>query len=335
MIAIFLLVLLLINPLAYADAIGIAKGEAAPDFKLKSIDGKPVSLSEYKGKITVIIYWRPDQSRSIEALKDSRDVLKRFKGKGVEVISLIPDGETVEGILKIIKDNEVDFPILIDAAKEVFGGYGIRVYPTTVIIARDGKIAHDIPGHPLTYRLILEGYLMYMLGEIDEAKLKAMISPQKEQEDKAMLEAERRYNLALKFTEGGQLAQATEAAKKSIDAKLSFIKPHILLGFLFIEAKDSDNAIEEFNKALKIDPNSHDAKTGLGSALILKGDLAKAIEVLTSAQAANPYPQRGYYELGRAYEIKGDKDKAVEMYKKAIEKIIRKRIIPSGISLCQ
>ena len=42
-----------------------------------------------------------------------------------------------------------------------------------------------------------------------------------------------------------------------------------------------------------------------------------------------------YYELGKAYELKGDKDKAIEMYKKAIEKIINKKILPLSVSKCQ
>ncbi|MHA2055737.1 MAG: tetratricopeptide repeat protein, partial [Candidatus Hodarchaeales archaeon] len=74
---------------------------------------------------------------------------------------------------------------------------------------------------------------------------------------------------------------------------------------------------------------------GLGGALILKGDIDRALEILTDATVANPYPQRTYYELGRAYELKGEQDKALEMYKKAIEKIINNKILPSSIFKCK
>jgi tetratricopeptide (TPR) repeat protein len=86
---------------------------------------------------------------------------------------------------------------------------------------------------------------------------------------------------------------------------------------------------------VELDPNSHDAKTGMGGALILKGDIDKALEALNSAAVANPYPQMTYYELGKAYELKGDKVKSSEMYKKAIEKLIDKKILPSSISKCE
>jgi len=333
LIVMFLSFFLLISPAAYAGAVSIPVGSAAPGFTLNSIGGKAISLSEYKGKIVTLIYWRPDQERSVMALEDSKDILKRFNEKGVEVISLIAADNEKAG--KIIEDKEIDFPVLLDSNRQVYGDYGIRVYPTTIIIDREGRFARDIPGHALTYKITLEGYLLHILGEIDEEKLQEMISPHKIKKDKSLLEAERRYNLALKFTEAGLIDQAIEAAKKSIEAKPDIAKSRILLGFLHLEMKEADKALEEFNKAIELEPDSHDAKTGLGGALILKGDLDRALEILTSASVANPYPQMTYYELGRIYELKGEKDNAIKMYKKAIEKIIKKKVLPSAISKCR
>ncbi len=335
MIFIFFLVSLLFSPVAYANAIGIPTGSVAPDFALSALDGKSISLNAYKGKIVVLVYWRSDQERSIMALKDNKDIFKAYKGKGAQVISLVSDSENRDGVQKIVKDNEIDFPVLVDADRKVYGDYVIRVYPTTVIINKDGKIAYDIAGHSLDYKITLEGNLKLILGEIDEAKLKDMISPHREEQDKALLEAERRYNLALKFTEERLFDQAIDAAKKSIEARPNIARAHVLLGFLLLETKEADKALDEFNRALTIDPASHDAKTGLGGALISKGDIDRAIEVLSVASEANPYPQMTYYELGRAYELKGEKDRAIEMYKKAIEKIIKKKVIPFSISKCE
>ncbi len=334
---IFLIILfsfsLLFSPVAHA--ISIPVGGMAPDFTLNSIEGKTVSLSKYKGTIVVLIYWETGQIRSLLALEDGQDIFKRFKKKDVQVISLIAEIENQEEIRKILKDYEIDFPALLDSDRQVYGDYGIRVYPSTVIIDKGGKLVYDIPGHAPTYKNTLEGYLRYMLGEIDKKKLKDIIYPHKEVRDKLTLKAERRYNLALKFTDARLINQAIEAVKKSIEAKPDIAKSHILLGFLFLEEKEADKALEEFNKAIELDPRSHDAKTGLGGALILKGDINRAIEILTAVLVANPYPQMTYYELGRAYELKGEKDKSIKMYKKALEKIIKKRILPSLISKCQ
>jgi len=42
-----------------------------------------------------------------------------------------------------------------------------------------------------------------------------------------------------------------------------------------------------------------------------------------------------YYELGKAYEKKGESEKAIKMYRRAIEKVIHKKILPSSIAKCQ
>jgi peroxiredoxin len=335
MIPIFLVLFLLFAPLAYADAIGLAAGDIAPDFTLSSIEGKNVSLSDDKGKTVVLIYWRTDQDYSAAALKDIKDILKRYRDKGVEVISMVSGDDEPQKVHKSAKDLEVDFPVLFDKDRKVYGDYGIRVYPATVIINRDGKIAYDISGHPVTYRVTLEGHLGYVLGEIDKDKLEEILSPRREVKDEKAVEAQRRYNLAVTFADTGLTDQAIEAVKKSIEVKTDIAKSHILLGFLYLETKDADNALGEFNRALEIDPNSNESKTGLGGALILKGEVDKAIEVLTAASAANPHPQMTYYKLGRAYELKGEKDKAMEMYRKALDKIFKKQILPSEMSKCQ
>ena len=329
-----LAVFLLFTPAA--EAISISGGERAPDFTLSSVEGKTISLSEYKGRIVVLVYWRTDQKRSLLALKDINDILEKLKGKKkVQVASVIAGSDNREEAMDIFTRNKLGYPLLIDSDRQLYSDYGIRVFPSTVIIDREGIVAYAIPGHPLSYKTRLRGFIKKTLGEIDESELEETLSPHREKKDKAALEALRLYNLALKFTDSGLLDLAINTAIKSVEAKPEMANPHILLGFLYLEMKDADNALESFNKAIELAPQSHDAKTGLGGALILKGDIDRAIEILNAAAVVNPYPQMTYYELGKAYELKDEKDKSIEMYKKAIKKIIDKQILPSSISRCK
>jgi peroxiredoxin len=318
-----------------SDALTVSSGEVAPDFTLSSVEGESVSLSDYKGRAAVIIYWRTGQKRSLLALKDCRDILEKFKGKEVNVISIIAESDSQEEAKGILKDNGIEYPLFIDYNRKIYSNYGIRVYPSTVIIDKEGMIAYAMPSHPFTYKKILEEYIKKALGEIDEGELKEALSPHKEEPDRASLEAFRLYNLALKFTESGMIDLAVDTAIKSAEAKPDMSESHILLGFLYLQNKEADKALDSFNSALKLDPGSNDVKTGIAGALILKGEIDEAIKILEAAAVANPYPQMTYYELGRAYELKGEKDRSIEMYKKAIEKIIKKQVLPSSISKCQ
>ncbi len=323
----------LISPVS--DAISVEIGEAAPDFTLSSINGDIIYLSEKKGSITVLLYWRTGQKRSLMALKDSRDILKFFKGKDINVISVVADSDNQDEVKKILSENKIEIPVVVDSGRQLFSNYGIRVYPTTVIINKKGIISHNIPSHPLSYKKLLKGHIRMALGEIDENELQESLATHKQKKDASTMESHRMYNLAMKFVKSGLIDMAIDTAKKSVAAKPELVEPHILLGFLYLEDKETDLALEAFNKALELDSHSNDAKTGLGGALILKGEVDKAIQILTPAAVANPYPQMTYYELGKAYEKKGENEKSIAMYKKAIEKIIHKQILPSSISKCK
>lgn len=329
----FLVFMLVFTPAA--GAVSIPSGEAAPGFTLGTVEGNTVSLAEYREKVVVLIYWRTGQQRSLLSLKDGNDIFKEFQKKNVNVLGVIAGNDDKDKAEKAVRDNGIEYPLLIDYDRQLYSDYGIRVYPTTVIIDKEGKLAYAIPTHSLTHKRVLRGHIRNILGEIDEQELKEELSTHKEEKDKSVLEALRLYNLALKFTQTGMIELAASTAMKSVEAKPDMAESHILLGFLYLEQEDAEKALEAFNRALELDPHSKDAKTGLGGALVLKGDTDRAIEILDDAAATNPYPQMAYYELGKAYEKKGEKEKSIDMYKKAVEKIIEKNILPSAISKCQ
>ena len=318
-----------------AVAIEAPTGKTAPDFSLTSVDGNVISLSDYQGSIVVLVYLRAEQTRSLINMDEVQNIYTRYKDKGIQLIGIIAEDESREAILKVITERKIDFPVLIDSERNVYGNYGIRVYPSTVIIDRDGKFAYGIPGHALSYKTRTEGDLRLMLGEITEKELAEILSPRTTIKDKATLAAERRYNLALRFVEARLIEQAIDTVILSIEANSDNAKSHILLGFLLLNIQEAEKAFEEFSTALQIAPDSHDAMTGLGATFILKGEIDSAIEILTEATLSNPYPQMTFYELGKAYELKGEKDKSMEMFKKVMEKMIKKNIIPSSTSKCE
>lgn len=321
--------------LSVVHAITVKAGDTAPDFTLNSIEDEAITLSKFRDTIVVLLYLKSEQSRSLEAMKDIQSLFGQYRSKGIQVVGVTAEAGERESILKIAEEYNLDFPILIDSERDVYGDYGIRVYPSTVIIDREGTVAYSIPGHSLSYKVKMDGRFRYLLGEISEEELKTVMSPKKEVKDDALIKAERRYNLALTFTSSRLNDQAVMMVKQSIMAKPDFAKSHILLGFLLLEDGEADEAYDAFSKALDITPDSKDAKTGLGSALIVKGELDRAIEILSEAASLNPNAQRTFYELGNAYNLKGDVTKSAEMYKIAIEKLIHKHILPSSLSRCK
>jgi peroxiredoxin Q/BCP len=113
----------------------LAPGDPAPDFTLGDADGKPVSLSEYRGR-RVIVYFYPAASTpgcTTEAC-DFRDSLADLNDAGFDVLAVSPDKPAK---LAKFRDAEgLTFPLLGDPDKEVLTAWGVfgekQMYGKTV-----------------------------------------------------------------------------------------------------------------------------------------------------------------------------------------------------------
>src|SRR3989338_4019577 len=86
---------------------------------------------------------------------------------------------------------------------------------------------------------------------------------------------------------------------------------HNNLGNAYNNKGQYDRAIENFNKALALDPNYTHAYYNLGAAYGNKGQHDMVIESFNKAIALNPNDALAYYNLGTAYNNKGQHDRAI------------------------
>ena len=115
----------------------LKEGEPAPDFKLKDLEGKNYSLSESKGKVVIILYWRTDQERSLNALKALKQLSESFSNQPVRILTITKDSDT-SAIKEVKQSLELPFPILLDSKEEVYSQFGVFVFPSTAIIDQKG-----------------------------------------------------------------------------------------------------------------------------------------------------------------------------------------------------
>ena len=117
----------------------------APDFSLLKLDGSTISLSEFKGKKPLILYffatWCPNCRRDMPKLSS---YYEKYKDQ-VEVIgiNLQENNKTVENF---ITSRHISFPIALDPFSKVNRIYGIRYTNTHILINKEGEIVRVIPG---------------------------------------------------------------------------------------------------------------------------------------------------------------------------------------------
>jgi len=128
-------------------------GVQFPEFGPKmDLDGKPLSVSNYKGKIVMIDFWAtwcpPCRGEIPYVVK----TYQKYHAKGFEVIGISLDQDKA-ALTKFIKEQQMPWPQYFDGKggqNEVSAKYGVTSIPTSYLLDREGKIiASELRGEEL------------------------------------------------------------------------------------------------------------------------------------------------------------------------------------------
>lgn len=125
------------------NAAAIEVGATAPDFKLPSLDGKEVSLSDYKGQIIILklaTTWCPTCKQQTEAILSANNFLRNNNVAVVEVF--LQDSEKM--VREYLKGDKYDMPFaaLLDDGRAL-KAYNVYLIPRVLIIDQDFKVRRD------------------------------------------------------------------------------------------------------------------------------------------------------------------------------------------------
>ncbi|KAF0091839.1 MAG: redoxin domain protein [Fusobacteria bacterium] len=123
-------------------------GQVAKDFTVIDVDGKEVSLSDFKGKPVVINFWASWCPPCKEEMPFYNEVYKELGDEVQFMMVDLVDGsrETVATAKAFVKENGYEFPVFFDTDQEAAIAYGIYSIPTSIFIDADGKVVRSITG---------------------------------------------------------------------------------------------------------------------------------------------------------------------------------------------
>ena len=155
--------LMLLGALSSAPAYAV---DAAPDFTLRDLDGQEVSLSGLKGKVVVMSFWATWCGPCKEEMPHLFEMYKKYGEQGLVILSIsTDDARSASKVKPFIMKMGYTFPVLLDRESTVVGTYNpAKTLPYTVVVDRDGNVAHRATGYNPGDEAELEQKLLPLLG---------------------------------------------------------------------------------------------------------------------------------------------------------------------------
>ena len=124
------------------------RGKRAPEFSLRTVDGKKVSLSDYKGKAVLINFWATWCAPCKIEMPWLVALRTQYAPQGFEILGVNEDdaGTPRAKLAKFGQEQGLNYPLLVgdDAMSRKYGG--VEFLPTSYFVGRDGKIIAETAG---------------------------------------------------------------------------------------------------------------------------------------------------------------------------------------------
>ncbi len=123
-------------------------GKPAPDFVLRSLDGKNLRLSEFRGQVVLINFWARWAGDSRQEMPALDRINTTYNRAGLVVLGVSVD-EDARRAREFADGMKVGYPILFETTPEIGRDYLIEKMPMTILIDRSGVVRYVDAGFKL------------------------------------------------------------------------------------------------------------------------------------------------------------------------------------------
>ena len=134
------------------------EGKPAPGFTLKALDGRAVSLHDFRGQVVLLDFWGTFCPPCVKALPELQALHAKYAPRGFAVVGVTVD-DRLPLVAKATKAAKVTYPI-VQSTPAVWSAYRVNALPSLVLVGRDGRIVKRYGG---------EADRAAMLAEIEKA----------------------------------------------------------------------------------------------------------------------------------------------------------------------
>ena len=121
------------------------KGRATPALELPTLDGEPWRLVAQRGRVVALNFWASWCEPCRTEMPSLELLAQRHERDGLEVLA-INHKESVAAIRRFSERESISLQLLRDTDGLAARAFGVGIFPTTVLIGRDGRAAFSVVG---------------------------------------------------------------------------------------------------------------------------------------------------------------------------------------------
>jgi thiol-disulfide isomerase/thioredoxin len=127
-------------------------GKPAPPIEGRCMDGKPLKLSDYRGKVVVLVFWGTWCGPCMRQVPHEREMAARYKDRPFAILGIDCDGDK-DAALRVMKKEGIIWPNWNDGDPgegSIVRSYHVKGFPTFLVLDDQGTIRYkDVIGSSL------------------------------------------------------------------------------------------------------------------------------------------------------------------------------------------
>lgn len=125
----------------YADLKTMKDKQPETNFTLKDAEGRPVTLSDLRGKVVLLNFWATWCEGCKTEIPWLVEFQQKYRNKGLAVVGVSEDADGWKSVKPYLNKAGLNYTVVLDADGSIAKRYALFGMPVTYLIDRDGKVS--------------------------------------------------------------------------------------------------------------------------------------------------------------------------------------------------